>query len=85
MNFSIHRDGDIFVSLQIAELHDAFSLPRQLAPAAGLFGILFDGLVFATAHDESYGAEALATGARYFEAAALDHNFGPAHQLLGYG
>jgi hypothetical protein len=83
VNFLIYRDGDVFVCLQIPELHHAFSLPRQMAPAAGLFGILFDGLVFATARGESHGSEALAAGVRDFEAPAFDHNFGPAHQLLG--
>jgi hypothetical protein len=41
-------------------------------------------LVFAAGSYESHGSEALAAGERNPETAALDHNFGPEHQLLGY-
>ena len=63
MNFLIYRDGNVFVGQQIPELHHALSLPRQLAPAAGLFGILFYSLVFAAGSYETHGSEALAAGA----------------------
>jgi len=84
MNFLIYRDRDVLLRLQIPELHHTLSLPRQPAPAAGLFRILFDGLVFATGNYESHGPEALAAGARDCETPALDRNLGPGHQLLGY-
>jgi len=84
MNFLIYRDGNVFVGQQIPELHHALSLPRQLAPAAGLFGILFYSLVFAAGSYETHGSEALAAGACDPGTATLDHNFGPSHQLLGY-
>jgi hypothetical protein len=76
MKFLIDRDGNVFVGQQIPELHHALSLPRQLAPAAGFFGILFDGLVFATARHESHGAEALAASAYDFMTPAFNHDLG---------
>jgi hypothetical protein len=49
MKFLIDGDGDVFMSLKIPELHHSLTLPRQLSPATGLFGILLNCLVFASA------------------------------------
>src|ERR1700685_2205089 len=84
MNFLIYRDGNVFVGQQIPELHHALSLPRQLAPAAGLLRILLNGFVFDAGIYVTHGSEALAAGAHDPETAAFDHNFGPSHQLLSY-
>ncbi len=49
MKFLIDRDGDIFMSLKIPELHHALTLPCQLSPAAELFRVLLNCLVFVSA------------------------------------
>jgi hypothetical protein len=61
--FAVHRHGDILVGIYIPKLDHSVSIPRQLPPSAGLFGILLDRLIFMAVDSEPNRTQAIVAGA----------------------
>ncbi len=55
----IHRNGNKSVRRPILELHDRMPFPRQLAPPAGLLGVLLNRLTFPPLNLERHRPEAM--------------------------
>jgi len=85
LDFLVDCDCYVFLRDEVAELDDSLSVAGQLSPAAGLLGILLDGLVFLAVEEEAGGAQALAAGASDTEFASVDFDLGAGHELFGDG
>lgn len=66
----------------VQKLDDLTSFPGELPPAAGLFWILLDRVVFATIHVEGDPAKALSAGAAYGNGLVPDLYLCSGHHLL---
>jgi hypothetical protein len=82
-DLAVNRDGYIFLGAEVAELDYFATGARQLAPVAGLFGILLDRPIFAAVHEEACCAEALGSGAPDRRDAVLDLNLIGIQELGG--
>jgi hypothetical protein len=68
---------------EVAELDYAASSVGEFSPAAWLFGILFDGLVFLAIEEEASRPQALGAGAGDAGFASVNFDLRGGHELVG--
>src|SRR5215469_14407393 len=83
--FAVDRDPYELVGLDVFELHDLMAFSRQFSPAAGLVGILFDGLVLLAPQVEGNSAKTISAGAADKQALAGEVHRVAFHYLLSDG
>ncbi len=84
-DLTIHCDGYEAIGFDILELNNSMSVTGKLSPATWLLGILFDGRVLTSIHNESYSLEVLCARVPDGQGTALNLNTAASHHLRGDG
>ncbi len=82
---AVDGNGDIFLRAEVAKLNHFVSGAGELAPVAGLVGVLLDGLIFASGDEEASGAKAQGAGASDAGGASINDDLRAGQELLGGG